>query len=835
MASVRRSSQAPAAGGLTYVSLFSGAGIGCHGFDLAGFQCLATVETVGRRLQIQRFNRKCRLESGYICGSLQDPAVQARIWQELGRHGLAARDLDVLVATPPCQGMSVCNHKKGDERARNSLVVEAIGLASALLPKVFVFENVRRFLETPCQDKDGQQRPIGEALRRTLRQDYELFAQVVNLKNHGCPSSRTRTLVVGVRKDLAFSPLDLWPDWTPERTLRQAIGDLPALDCMGEVSSADIYHSFRDYPPRMRPWLQGLQEGQSAFDRDDPMRAPHRVIDGRVVPNKRGNGDKYRRQRWDAMPPCVHTRNDIMASQNTVHPRDDRVFSIREVMRMLAVPQDYRWSEASFAALNRMPVPAKKRFLKENEMNIRQCLGEAVPTEVFRRIADKARAALTAVPLPARKVRDLIDAYELGAAERLHEFVAKNPLGLTLDGLMTVAEHANTRRLENAAYYTPAKTCFKLLEMLPLPAGKRLRILEPAVGVGRLLALLPPLLARYEHVEIDAMDVDADALALARVFLKKVRFPGHVKIRFLHGDFLREETSARYDWVIANPPFGPLRDRALAECRAWAQNKQTRNVFAFFVEKALSAAANAALITPKSLLSAPELAATRDLLRDKVAAVCDYGELGFKGVKIETLGLVARQGSSPQPAVHVESVPLNLRTLQARDYAFDKAFPAWLIYRDGEFDRVAASLDLGYFQAFRDRQITRRQVNSEQGIRVLKSRNIGNCKVIATEQDVFVQASMQLAVKRFMGDQRAILVPNLSYAPRACRLPANCVTDGSVAILTPRNGGGAIAESSLSYFASDEFRRFYRVARNHGTRSLNIDASSVYFFGVKVA
>jgi DNA (cytosine-5)-methyltransferase 1 len=41
------------------------------------------------------------------------------------------------------------------------------------------------------------------------------------------------------------------------------------------------------------------------------------------------NGDKYKRQYWNKVAPCIHTRNDILSSQNTVHPVDDRVFSIR--------------------------------------------------------------------------------------------------------------------------------------------------------------------------------------------------------------------------------------------------------------------------------------------------------------------------------------------------------------------------------------------------------------------------------------------------------------------------------------------------------------------------
>jgi len=36
----------------------------------------------------------------------------------------------------------------------------------------------------------------------------------------------------------------------------------------------------------------------------------------------------------------------------------------------------------------------------------------------------------------------------------------------------------------------------------------------------------------------------------------------------------------------------------------------------------------------------------------------------------------------------------------------------------------------------------------------------------------------------------------------------------------------------LEYFASEEFRKFYMIARNLGTRSLNIDSNSVFYFGI---
>ena len=78
-------------------------------------------------------------------------------------------DLDVLIATPPCQGMSVANHKKNDnEIKRNSLVVESIKIVKEIKPKFFIFENVRAFLNTFCTDIDNQDKPIQETINLNL-------------------------------------------------------------------------------------------------------------------------------------------------------------------------------------------------------------------------------------------------------------------------------------------------------------------------------------------------------------------------------------------------------------------------------------------------------------------------------------------------------------------------------------------------------------------------------------------------------------------------------------------------------------------------------------------
>ena len=122
---------------LTYISLFSSAGVGCFGFKQEGFECVATNEIIDRRLEIQKINKKCKFDSGYISGDIQKIEIKDRIsveikkWEKLGND-----NIDVIIATPPCQGMSVANHKKNNgDLQRNSLIVQSVDLVNDINPK----------------------------------------------------------------------------------------------------------------------------------------------------------------------------------------------------------------------------------------------------------------------------------------------------------------------------------------------------------------------------------------------------------------------------------------------------------------------------------------------------------------------------------------------------------------------------------------------------------------------------------------------------------------------------------------------------------------------------
>ena len=64
---------------LTYISLFSSAGVGCFGFKQAGFECVATNEIIPRRLEIQKINHKCKFESGYILGDIKEEYIKNQL------------------------------------------------------------------------------------------------------------------------------------------------------------------------------------------------------------------------------------------------------------------------------------------------------------------------------------------------------------------------------------------------------------------------------------------------------------------------------------------------------------------------------------------------------------------------------------------------------------------------------------------------------------------------------------------------------------------------------------------------------------------------------------
>lgn len=826
---------------LTYISLFSSAGVGCFGFKENGFECIATNEILTKRLKIQVFNEKCKYDTGYIDGDITLKSVKNHLFEEIEKWKKQdkIKEPDVIIATPPCQGMSVANHKKNNELGRNSLVVESIKITKEVNPKFFIFENVRAFLKTLCTDLDGVDRPIKQAIELNLGGHYNILYKIVNFKDYGSNSSRTRTLVIGVRKDLQnISPYDIFPAERQPKTLKELFKDLEPLNTMGQISEKNIYHSFREYNSRMLPWIENLKEGQSAFENAETERIPHQIKNGKIVFNQSKNGDKYARWYWDREGPCIHTRNDILSSQNTVHPSENRVFSIEELMRMMSIPDNFKWSNTSFDKLNKMSNIEKKHFLKQEELNIRHCIGEAVPTGVFTSIAKKIKSILKEDFYSAREIEKEIENNNLNKAENLISFINNDFKKIGLENTFQIAEYANSKRQENAAYFTRTDIGYSVVKDLPeLKKKKKIRILEPSVGIGNFLPLLIEKYKDKEEVVFDLVDIDNQSLEVLKIILKKINPPKNFKFNFINADFLLKTFKPVYDIVVGNPPYGKLTNNSelLARYKFGAKNTETNNLFSFFIEKAILLGDYVSLIVPKSIINSPEFDITRTVLEENnLLKICDYGEKGFKGVKIETISFLLNKDSKKKSkTIKIESYINQTMEIKDKEYLFSKDFPYWLIYRDKFFDEISKKMNFDIFKSFRDRQLTKKITKDEGKYRVLKSRNIGNNEILDIDgYDQYIDKPKNFAVGKFLNEDNVVMVPNLTYYPRASFLPDNTIADGSVALLTLKNGSRLPTEKDIEFYGSKEFEKFYRVARNYGTRSLNIDNNSVFFFGL---
>ena len=831
---------------LTYISLFSCAGVGCYGFKQNGYTCIATNEINARRLEVQKHNDKCILASGYINGDITKEETKQKIYDEVDywKKEKKIDSIDVVIATPPCQGMSVFNHKKKkDEIERNSLVVESIKMISVIEPKFFVFENVPAFMKTECCVNESERVSIGEAINDGLSDKYLFYAEKLNFVSYGANSSRTRTLVIGVRRDLAkyISPIELFPSRENEHLLYDVIGNLPSLQKMSEIYDEDIYHAFRAYPEYMRCWISDLKEGESAFDNTEELKIPYKLQkDGTRVVNMNKTGDKYRRQIWDRIAPSIHTRNDQLASQNTIHPVDDRVFSIRELMLMMTIPNDFKWSKYSLDELNKLSLKDKIAYLKKEESNIRTCIGEAVPTMIFNKIAKSIKEFLIKTSYTDSEIKSIIKNKDLTNIEKLIDFIKNNSLGKGLDfdvsTMSRLSELASTSRSERAAYYTEKETLTLIFQHLPHIEKDEIRILEPAVGCGN---FIPFIVKKYSYAKkliIDVVDIDKNSIDIMKTIVKINKFPDNVKINYYNKNFLMKKFRKHYDLVVGNPPFLTIKSNEQLKFYQEKFNDEIAiNTAVFFVEYSMSIADNIALILPKNSLCNLDYREMRNRCsKNKIECIIDFGETGFSGVSIETIFMLINTTKRGRNLL-VKSVPMNFEITQSQRYITDSNLPTWVIYRDTFFDNILDSKKFNIFDVYRDRKITKKNTtNYKNDVWVVKSRNIlrdGRYIQHLERYDSYISQEelRNLGVKQFLDKDDVYLVPNMTYYPRMIRKPKGIITNGSVAILIAKESC-KISDKDIQYIASDEFERFYRIARNHATRSLNIDSETVYYF-----
>lgn len=122
---------------------------------------------------------------------------------------------DVVIGGPPCQGFSNLGSKDIND-PRNQLWREYLRIVGIAKPKVFVIENVDRFMKSP-----EFQLLLDEAENGSLK-NYELRYGHLNAADFGVAQRRIRTIVIGSR----IGPVEL-PTATHARNATPGCGHLP--------------------------------------------------------------------------------------------------------------------------------------------------------------------------------------------------------------------------------------------------------------------------------------------------------------------------------------------------------------------------------------------------------------------------------------------------------------------------------------------------------------------------------------------------------------------------------------------------------------------------------
>lgn len=354
---------------------------------------------------------------------------------------------------------------------------------------------------------------------------------------------------------------------------------------------------------------------------------------------------------------------------------------------------------------------------------------------------------------------------------------------------------------------------------------------------------MPFIFKKYagkKKVNLTVVDIDNETIELLKVIYDRHSVPQNFHINFVCADYMKLNHK-RVDLIIGNPPFSKINGEYRMELLKNNYNKESTNLSEFILEKAILNSDFVSMIMPKNLLNTPEFARTREILSGyKVDSIVDFGENGFKGVLVETINIMM-DTLKRTSLTKVISMTLKQSILQRSQYIFDKKLPYWVIYRDAFFDRILSTMEFDVFDVFRDRQITKNNTRMSKdvkySIRVLKSRNIlddGNIINIDNYDSYIDRETLsKLSVYKYLDSTNVYLTPNMTYKPRLIKKSRGYIVNGSVAILIPKNSDIDFSREQLDYIASEEFRKFYKIARNYQTRSLNIDKTSCYWFGLK--
>lgn len=345
------------------ISVFSSAGIGELLLKNTNVDVIAANELLPKRAECYSHFYP---ETDMHCGDITLDETQEYMVKAAKNGGAK-----MLIATPPCQGLSTLGKNKKqihyEKDRRNFLILSALNIIDRCDFNYVLIENVPTFLEMYFPYENDYFK-LEEILNKKYTDKYIIEARVLNAKDYGICQSRPRAIIKMYKPDKKWS----WPATEAEIPLRDAIGDLPSLES-GETSDIP-WHFAKKHNDRAVLALKHTPTGKSAIANE--VYYPKKEDGTRI----KGFHNTFKRMVWDQPCPTRTTFSGSMSSHNNVHPgrllpdgtySDARVLTLLETFIVSSIPKDVDFPKGS------------------TDTFIRTVIGESIPPKLMMKVIEK--------------------------------------------------------------------------------------------------------------------------------------------------------------------------------------------------------------------------------------------------------------------------------------------------------------------------------------------------------------------------------------------------------------------------------------------------------------
>ena len=255
----------------------------------------------------------------------------------LAQGGLQPRELDILDGSPPCAQFSTAGRGVSDQdvlraysdvKQKNiaTLPFDFVELALIAQPKIVIMENVPGLAQKKTRE-------ILNRVLQKLRYSYYAHWRILSASDYGVPQARRRLFVIGVRRDVGnLVGID---------TDEKVFGLFPSPTRAGgsiRLALAGLHQT----KEQLFPWHRSVMGGR--LGRLIRLLPKNPTKHTRLAHLGAGHASNFSLTRcaWDLPAPTLTvTGQQPNGMSGAIHPEEDRKFTLPELKRLFALPDDF--------------------------------------------------------------------------------------------------------------------------------------------------------------------------------------------------------------------------------------------------------------------------------------------------------------------------------------------------------------------------------------------------------------------------------------------------------------------------------------------------------------